>query len=264
MGKSGKRLLIFDLDGVLYRGEEVMPHAVETLREIRSAGRAVRFLTNNSTRSRLFFRDKLRRMGFEAETEEVMNTGYATRRYLEENAKGEVRLFIVGEEGLREELGQYKILGPEESEKATHVVVGMDRAFTYATLADAQRALRSGAELIATNRDPDFPDSGGRVLPGGGAIVAAVETASGCRGVLIGKPEPRTVLQLMAEAYVAPEEVLLIGDRPATDMAAGRRAGVETCLVLTGVTDAEGAKKLAMEERPDYVAEDIRGVLERM
>jgi phosphoglycolate/pyridoxal phosphate phosphatase family enzyme len=257
-----KRLLIFDLDGVLYRGDEVMPNAPETLRTLRAGGREIRYLTNNSTRTRTFFRDKLRRLGFDAETEEVMNSGYATRCWFERNATRDARLFIVGEEGLREELGMYTILPPAESARATHVVVGMDRAFNYGTLTDALVALQHGAELIATNRDPDFPETGGRIMPGGGAIVAAVETAAGRKGILIGKPEPHTVLELMRGAGATKDEVLMIGDRPATDIVAGGRAGVATCLVLTGVTGANDVEKLSPEERPDHVAADIRGVLQ--
>jgi 4-nitrophenyl phosphatase len=257
-----KKLLIFDLDGVIYRGEEPIPLAAEAIASLRERGVAVRFLTNNSTRSRDFYRDKLHRMNIPCESDDIMSSALATRIYLEERSPNGARIYVVGERGISDELaGRFTIVGPEERETADYVVVGMDREFNYEKLTLAADALTAGAELIATNRDVTYPMPNGYLLPGGGTIVAALAAFWGREPYVAGKPNPLGILHIMKSAGAKPEETLLIGDRPSADMVTGRRAGVETCLVLTGVTAPEEVAGLAGELKPDYVIENLSGLL---
>ena len=257
-----KKLLIFDLDGVIYRGDQPVPGAAEAIAELRARGIAVTYLTNNSTRSRAFYRDKLRIMNIPCESDDIMSSALATRIYLQELSPNGARVFIVGERGIADELtGYFTIIGPEERATADYVVVGMDREFNYAKLTCATDALTAGAELIATNRDVTYPMPNGYLLPGGGTIVAALAAFWEREPYVAGKPNPLGIFQMMKAAGASPADVLLIGDRPSADMVTGRRAGVETCLVLTGVTSADEAPGLAGELKPDYVIENLMGLL---
>jgi 4-nitrophenyl phosphatase len=132
----------------------------------------------------------------------------------------------------------------------------MDRRFTYRKLHEAQQAIRAGATFIATNRDATYPVEG-NVIPGGGSIVAAVATAAEREPILIGKPSPHAGQLITHYAEVEPTETLMVGDRLETDIEMGRRAGLWTCLVLTGISTAEEAEALPDESRPHWIIESI-------
>ncbi len=251
------KLLIFDLDGVIYAGDEVKPFAADTIKTLRNRGFSISFLTNNSTRSRKYYSEKLTSMGIPATPDDVMSSAVAACCRLEEKSPGGARVFIVGEEGLREELAQFTIVDAEDRETADYVVVGYDREFTYRKMADAFDALQAGAELIATNKDATFPVEGGRLLPGGGTIVAALEAAWGRKSFVCGKPNAFGIHRLMEHANATADETMLIGDRAETDILAGRNAGVTTCLVLTGITKFEELDSLPDNCRPHYVIENL-------
>jgi 4-nitrophenyl phosphatase len=256
-----KKLLIFDLDGVIYGGGERVAYAAEGIAAMSALGIAIRFLTNNSTRSRAFYRDKLRLMGVPCESEDIMSSALATRIYLEERSPNGARVYIVGERGIADELADFfTILGPRDRKTADYVVVGMDREFNYEKLTCATDALTAGAELIATNRDATYPMPNGYLLPGGGTIVAALAEFWGRQPYVAGKPNPLGIHHMIKTAGVNPGDVLLIGDRPSADMVTGRRAGVDTCLVLTGVTAPGEVPGLAGELKPDYVVENLIGL----
>ena len=137
-----------------------------------------------------------------------------------------------------------------------YVVVGMDRKFTYRKLWEAQQAIRGGAQFIATNRDATYPVED-NVIPGGGSVEAAVATAAETEPILIGKPSPRAGQLITQHAGVRPSEVLMVGDRLETDIEMGRRAGLWTCLVLTGISTAEEAAALPPESRPHSILPSI-------
>lgn len=257
-----QKLAIFDCDGVIYRGGRRLPHALETFRVLRKERVPCRFITNNSTQTRKEYLDKLLGMGIEAELGEIHSSAHASRLYLDGAARPGARVLVVGEKGLREEISaSFEVVPHTAWSGAQYVVVGMDREFTYEKLKSAFLALRAGARLIATNRDPTFPMEGGAILPGGGSIVAAIEAAAGREGFLIGKPAPFMLERALEETGADPGASLLIGDRASTDILAGKRAGVRTLLVLTGVTSAGEARALPAALRPDFVSPDLRGAL---
>ncbi len=248
-------LVIFDLDGVIYRGDEPMPFAVETVQRLRDAGVMVRFLTNNSALTRQAYVRRLAGMGILSCEEDFMTSAYATALYLQSQGAEGRRVFIVGEEGIHEELrriGMVVVTDPEE-EGADYVVAGIDRDFTYDKLRRAHYAIQHGAQFIATNRDATYPAARGRIVPGGGALVAAIQTCTGVEPLVIGKPNTYSMELLLRQAGVPADEAVLVGDRLDTDVLVGKRAGLHTVLVLTGVTNEEALAEAPPEMLPERV-----------
>lgn len=255
------RLAIFDLDGTLYRGDEAIPHAVETVAELKRRGVLVRYLTNNSSQTREFFAEKLSRMGFEAKPCEIDSSATGTASHLLD--EGSRSVYLVGMPGListLEEAGLRVVNRGEDGhaipqgEQADAVAAGICQEFTYALMDGAMQQLLKGARFVATNADATFPLEGGRLVPGAGSIVAGIRTCSGVEPFVVGKPNPYLLQLAMKEARVSPEETLAIGDRLDTDIESGRRAGCRTHLVLTGV------EKTAPEGQS--WSPDLRGVLD--
>ncbi len=250
------RLVVFDLDGTLYRGSEAVPHAVDAVLRLRDEGVLVRYATNNSAATREGTASKLRSMGYPAEPEEVYGSSHAAATLL--NEQGMRSVFVVGEPGCIENLraSGVRVINapegratPESDDAADAVVVGICRTFTYTLLDAALQQLLLDAALIATNRDATYPLEAGRLQPGAGSLVAAVETASGRMAKVAGKPERWMLDALLRDAGVRPEHTLVVGDREDTDIAFGRRAGCATAMVLTGV----GSR----ETEADYVLSDL-------
>lgn len=264
------RVVIFDLDGVLYRGEEPMPGAIGTVERLRAGGRRVFYATNNSTRTRADYVARLRAFGLPCELDDVVTSAYATARYLIEKRLRPERALIVGAAGLREELREAGAIAGEHAVRpfgagpagppADMVVVGLDQTFTYDALAEAQRALLAGAHFIAANKDLRYPVEG-RLLPGAGAIVAALEAASGRVAVCVGKPEPYMFQEALCRAGATGAEAVVVGDSLETDVLAAHRIGAVGVLILTGVTTEES---LAASDGviPDHVIDRLDALLE--
>ncbi|CAN5537576.1 HAD-IIA family hydrolase [soil metagenome] len=226
------RAYIFDLDGTLFRGESVIPGAVETVLELERRGALIRYLTNNSTQTQDTFTKKLNRMGFPAKNEEVYSSGLGTAKYLlRENLR---RVYVIGEDGLRHILQEHGIEVAEEGVDA--VVVGLSKSFNYHQMNHAMQLIRAGARFVATNPDPTYPVEGGGLIPGAGSVVAAVTACSQVDPFVVGKPNPFLTQLVMEESGLLPADTLVVGDRIDTDLESGRRAGCPTFLVLSGVT----------------------------
>lgn len=261
------RLVIFDLDGVIYRGDQPVPGAASLTASLRDAGCLVRYATNNSTVTRADYVGRLSGMGIAAHEDEIVTSTWATVVHLRLHEPDVRSLIAVGERGLWEELeaagfDATPAHGASASTDGTPLerafdacVVGLDRAFDYRSLAAAVSAVRAGARLIATNADVVYPTEHGS-LPGAGAMVAAIATASGAEPVVIGKPEPAMFHLIMEAAAVPAGAALIVGDNPDADIVAARRAGVRSVLVLTGIADASAVDALDGERRPDHVALD--------
>lgn len=265
------RLVALDLDGVIWRGDEVLPGVREALQDVLRRGLDLRYVSNNSTAHRTTVSDRLAGLGLPAGTERVLTSGFVTGRWLRERLPEGTPVLVVGEEGLERELREAGLAPRRAGAGAPKaVVVGMDRQFDYAGLAEAQAAVLSGALFVATNRDATFPTPHG-LKPGAGAIVAAVATAAEQEPVLLGKPGLALAEVLAAVTGVQPAETLFVGDRLSTDIAMGRAAGMVTALVLTGVTsldDLESARAAGTEALlPDQVLAglaDLPGLLDHL
>ncbi len=250
------KAFIVDVDGVLIKGGEPIPGAQEAITQLKELGRVV-ILTNNSTRSRSRTAQILQALGFPIDPEEVVTSSFIAAQWLHDNT-GPSRVWTIGEEGLSEELqlANHRLVSPREAE---WVVVGMDRSLTYAKLADALRALLSGARLLATNRDGTFPTPQG-LLPGAGAVVGAIEGMGFRPEAVVGKPSPIAFETALKVAGVSPQDAIMIGDRWETDIRGALAAGLATALVLTGVTHEEDLQD--RERKPDLIARDIAELVE--
>jgi len=252
-------VLIFDLDGVVYLGDTPIPGAIESLNALAAAGHRLFFLTNNSTRRRQDYADKLSRMGYPATAEQVMTSAYATGLYLQSLDAAGKSVFVVGEVGLCGEMEAVglRVISLDDPSHADYVVAGLDRELTYAKLRRAHEEIAvHGATFVATNRDATYPMESGEI-PGGGAIVAPIEFSTGVSAVTIGKPESGTWLRILELTGSAPGDALMVGDRPETDIMGARRVGIGTALVLTGVTRADQVPSLPEEQQPDHVIADL-------
>jgi len=250
------RAFLVDLDGVLVRGGEPLPGAAEALQRLKEAGRVVVF-SNNSTRSRRRFAARLSGMGFKIKPEEIVNSAYIVAQHILKSA-GPSKVFIIGEEGLKEELelAGHRLAGPEEAE---FLVVGMDRELSYEKLAGALHLLLRGAHFLATNADPTFPTPEGP-LPGAGAVVGALQGMGFSPEEVVGKPSPIAFkVALEAAGVGGPRECLLIGDRLETDILGAARVGMDSALVLTGVTRREDLQESVFQ--PTWVAESLAALV---
>ena len=276
---------IFDMDGVLYRGSALMPHARETVARLRRAGWEVFYATNNSTATRQEYVDRLTTLGLGGDLEHVVTSAYATAHYLERLAPKPKDVFVIGSNGLRDEIRAVGIPVREPSSlpgrepppaaaadgvdptamrrylaslelppPADTVVVGLDMNLTYAKLAEAQRAVLAGARLVCSNRDHAYPVEG-RLLPGAGTAVAAIEVATGRTALCIGKPEPFLFQEALRRSRGGP--AVVIGDSPEYDIVAAHRVGATGVLILTGLTNAETASAAGGEARPDRVVRSL-------
>ncbi|HEY3413376.1 MAG TPA: HAD-IIA family hydrolase [Armatimonadota bacterium] len=252
-------LFIFDMDGVLYRGTEPIPQAAWGVDALRTAGHTVRFLTNNSSRTRARYIPKLADMGIACSMDEIVTSSHILARLLVERGMTGCSAYPVGHDGLREELvdvAQCRLIAGD-GPRADVVAVGIDREFTYDKMRIAQHHLLGGARFFSTNRDSTFPVEGGILVPGAGSIVAAIATASSKEPENVGKPNPLGTALVCRLCGIPPEETVVIGDRLDTDIEAGRAAGVKTLLVLTGVTSREEGEAAPSHQRPDMIIPDL-------
>lgn len=228
-------LYLLDLDGTLYRGNEAVPHALDVVRELRARNKLLRFVTNNSGLTRQDLVAKLNGIGFEARIDEVYGTAWAAGEWCKSNSVQTA--FVIGEDGLKSSIREAGVqIVEQEGPTADVVIAGICRTFNY-TLCDlALQHLLAGAKFVATNRDSTYPLERGRLQPGAGMVVAALEACSGAHATVLGKPEPYLFESVMAQAGVGPAETLVVGDRLNSDIEGGQRAGCDTLLVLTGVT----------------------------
>jgi 4-nitrophenyl phosphatase len=242
--------LIIDMDGVLWRGKQPLPGLTRFFQTLRQL--AIRFVlaTNNATKSRDEYLAKLEQFGLHLTREELLTSPQATANYLAQHAP-QAQVFVIGEAGLIAELRNAGLsVVNDQPERATHVVVGLDRGLTYAKLAEACLLIRRGATFIGTNPDLTFPSERG-LVPGNGSILAALRAATGVEPLIIGKPQPEIMRQAMAQMNGTPESTAMIGDRLDTDILGGQRAGLTTILMLSGVTSLEDLNHSPI--KPDYV-----------
>lgn len=231
---------LIDLDGTMYNGNEKIAEAADFINRLRAANKPFLFLTNNSTSKPEDVTGKLNRVSdVKAYPEEVFTSTMATVTYLRKNQLQ--RIFVIGEGGLIEGLRDAKF--ELEDENVDAVVVGLDREVTYRELEQATLLIHQGAKFIATNPDTNLPTERG-LVPGNGALISFLETATGKEATVIGKPEA-TIMDAAIEAIgLEKDEVVMVGDNYTTDIQAGIQNDVDTLLVLTGFTSKEDVPNL--------------------
>jgi glycerol 3-phosphatase-2 len=252
--------VVFDLDGVVYLGEEVVPAAPEALEGVRGLGVRVAFVTNNSYRPPDLVAEKLHRLGVKAAPEEVLTSAQAAVRLLggREGLEG-VPVMVVGGPGLRQalEAAGARLVDPPAWRDARVVAVGFDPELTYERARTATLAIRAGARFVGSNPDTTLPTPEG-LWPGAGATLAMLQASTGVRPEVAGKPE-RALLDTAAAA-IGRGPYLMVGDRADTDLDGAHRLGWATALVLSGVTRPADLPDLAVP--PDHLLADVGGLLD--
>lgn len=236
--------LVCDLDGVLYRGVEPVPGAAEAVDRLRGAGIRVVFATNNATKTLAQYVERLRRFDVEATPDDIVTSAVVTGEEIEHRGWSGRTAFMIGSDGMQAALEKAGVvlLDGLEARTADIVVVSATANFDYASLATAAFAVRNGAGFIASNADPTFPAPDG-LWPGAGAVLAAVETASGRSAEVMGKPN-LPMMHAVGRRLDGCKNIAVVGDQPATDLAGARAMEWTTILVLTGVTDRATADAL--------------------
>lgn len=249
---SGQQIegALVDLDGTVYLGGDLIPGARNAIQTLRERGVSVLFLSNNTTKRRGDYVEKLDKLGIPATIDDILNSASVTASYLADHHPTDA-IFVVGEEPLREELRGAGLAVTDRPEEADVVLASMDREFDYDTLTASIRAIGPDTAFLATNPDRTCPTERGEI-PDCGAITGAIEGGSG--GTLdrvLGKPAQTTVDAATDAIGVDASRCLMIGDRLETDIRMGNRAGMTTVLTLTGVTDRATLERT--DEQPDYV-----------
>jgi NagD protein len=245
------------MDGVIYRGHELIPGAAEFIAGLRRARIPFLFLTNNSQRTRRDVATKLARMGVPVEEQHIYTCAMATARFLA-TQKPHGTAFVIGEGGLLNALhaNGYAIV----DKSPDYVVVGEGRTLSYEMLEQAVQMVLDGAKLIATNLDPNCPTPSG-TRPGCGAIVSLIEKATGIQAFSVGKPSPVMMRQARKELGMATSETIMIGDTMETDILGGVQMGYRTILVLSGGSSREDLAKYAYQ--PDLIIDSVADLSER-
>ena len=251
-------VVVLDLDGVLWRGDEPIPGSAEAVQALRDGGARVAFLTNNSSARISDYLEKFARFGIPAEPEDVLTSAQAAAELLSETLQPGASVLACAGPGVVEalELAGFRVVdrGPADA-----VVVGWHRSFDFDGLDRASSAVRDGARFVATNADPTYPGAG-HVLPGAGAIVAAVATASGRQPEVAGKPEPPTAAMVKRRLG---DRGVMVGDRPSTDGALATALGWPFALVLSGIGGHDPAEPVPTPP-PAFVGDDLAALVPRL
>ncbi len=249
---------LLDLDGCLWLGDEPIPGAADAVSGLREAGKSVLFLTNDVRQAPEGFVRKLWRLGFQASLPEVMSAGAAVQFVLADRGRGSA--YVVGSQALVDHVAEAGLRIVNHTPFATRadvVVVAAHDDFVYDELRVATQAVLRGAELIGATRDSSFPMPDG-MWPGTGAVLAAIEVATGVRATsIIGKPE--AAMYAAARDRLGSGRILAVGDRLDIDIAGARRAGLDSALVLTGGTTRAEAD--AADPRPTHVADSLAALV---
>ena len=247
----------FDLDGTIYVGDVLLLGAKETINLLRSHNKKVLFITNTPLLTREECKQRLDTLGIFVELEELLTAPFISALYFSEHFPESI-VFVVGEKAIVEEFNRHLLKMTENPMEATHVLVGLDRSFTYEKLNLAMNAVRNGAKLIVTNPDPSCPVPGGYISDTL-AIARAIEVASGQTIFnVLGKPSSFYGHKILEKLKIKSERCLIIGDRLDTDIMLGKINNFRTCLVLTGTTSEKEVD--TMKIYPDYIIGNLHSL----
>jgi len=251
------RAAILDMDGVLWRGTEVLPRVAEFFEFLQQRRIGFALATNNSTKTVEAYVERLNSIGVPAGPQQVITSAVATADYISRHYPTDTPLYIIGQQGIREALSAYGY--HEDPARAALVVVGMDFEVTFEKFKIATLRIRAGADFIGTNGDRSFPTPEG-LVPGNGSLLALIQTATDKAPLVIGKPETAMFEVALKRLGTTPQETLMIGDRIETDIWGAERAGLWSALVLTGTTTLDQAKESSIQ--PDGIFASLADLYE--
>jgi len=274
-------VFIFDCDGVIWKGDTLIPQATAALDTLRQRGKRLFFITNNSTRSREGFRSKFIKLGISVAADEIFSSSFAAALYLQQNPLPvhKNKVYVVGQEGISQELelaGIPSLGGAADSDKSQvwgpgaeidhdssvgAVVVGMDTCINYYKIQYAQLCINSGSLFIATNMDQTGHMTNKQEWAGGGAMVGAIKGCTGQEPILVGKPSALLIDYVVNKHGYQRERICMVGDRLDTDIVFGKHNGLQTLLVLSGVTSEEKLLSQGNSIKPDKYCDSIADLI---
>jgi 4-nitrophenyl phosphatase len=254
------KALILDMDGVIWKGDAPIGDLPGTFQRIRKRGLKFVFATNNGTRTPEEYQVKLAGLGVSIDPWQVVTSAMGIAFMLSQKFPRGTKIFMIGEDGIRRALEEkgFEIVGVEHAPQAQAVVMGIDRGVNFQKIAEATLLVRAGIPFYTTNTDRTFPTPRGEI-PGSGAWVSVVQTATGVEPIVAGKPFPYLMELALEKLGTKKGETLVVGDRLETDIAAGQNVGCPTALVLSGVSSKAQAEQ--WKPPPNMIAESLSALV---
>lgn len=268
---------VFDCDGVIWKGDVCLEVSFSTLNKLKELNKNIFFITNNSAKSRKEYHQKFIDFGFDGPIDNIYPLSYVGPDYIKNMYPNVKKLYALGMKGLMDEIKEagFELVGGSEDntkvianeEEFMHmkveegvdaVILGFDMGFNYYKMTYASLCIQKGAHFLAISNEA-YDIIGDRKIPGGGVCVSALERATGVAPVFLGKPNKYIIDSIIEKNNLDPKKTLMTGDRMNVDILLGKNGGVDTCLVLTGVTNKEGAEAEMRDNGiiPDYICEDM-------
>jgi 4-nitrophenyl phosphatase len=253
---SNVKALILDMDGVIWKGDAPIGDLPAIFNRIRERGLKFVFATNNGTKTPEEYQKKLRKLGVDIDTAQVVTSALGIAFLLAQKHPRGTKIFMIGEDGIRAALEEkgFEIISVEKAPEAEAVVMGIDRGINFQKMAEAALLVRAGRPFYTTNTDRTFPTPRGEI-PGSGAWLSVVTTATNVEPIVAGKPFPYLMELSLEQLGMKAEETLVVGDRLETDIAAGQAVGCLTALVLSGISTKEQAD--TWTPKMDVIAENL-------
>lgn len=255
-GLKNKKCFIFDMDGTIYLGEDLIKGSLELIELLDKKDILSIFLTNNSSKSRDDYQEKLKKIGLEVSKDRIVTSGEATRIYIK-SQDDKNRIFLLGNESLEREFIEDGFIINKDN-LTDYVVLGFDTTLTYNKIWKACDLLQDGVEFLATHPDYVCPLPKGRNMPDTGAMIKMFEAASGKTPKIIGKPNKLIIDSILEKYKLQKDDVVMVGDRIYTDIKLGENAGIDSILVLSGEAKQEDLK--VTEIKPTYVLDSVKDI----
>jgi 4-nitrophenyl phosphatase len=257
---SNIKALIIDMDGVVWKADSPIGDLAATFTRIRERGLKFVFATNNSTKTSEQYIERLAQFGVDVEAWQVITSSQAAAHAVAQKFPAGTKVFMIGEDGIKmalEEKG-FEVVSTENAPSAEAFVMGIDRGINFDKVSEATLLVRSGIPFYATNTDATFPTPRGEI-PGSGAWISIITTATGIVPIIAGKPYPFLMELSLEKLGTKKEETLVVGDRLETDIAACQGAGIRCALVMSGISTKEDADK--WEPKIDVIAQDLTSLV---
>ncbi|MDP1547729.1 MAG: HAD-IIA family hydrolase [Anaerolineales bacterium] len=257
---SNIKALILDMDGVIWKSDAPIGDLSAIFKRIRERGLKFVFATNNGTKTPEDYQIKLRELGVDVDAAQVVTSALGIAFLLAQKHPRGTKIFMIGEDGIRTALEEqgFEIVSVENAPEAEAVVMGIDRGVNFQKIAEATLLVRAGVPFYTTNTDRTFPTPRGEI-PGSGAWLAVVTTATGVQPIVAGKPFPYLMELSLERLGTSREETLVVGDRLETDIAAGQAVGCPTAMVLSGVSTKAEADE--WKPSPTLIADDLAALV---
>ncbi len=253
---SNIKALILDMDGVIWKADAPIGDLAATFKQIRARGLEFVFATNNGSKTPDEYQAKMRGLGVEIESAQVITSALGVAFMLSQKYPQGTKIFVIGGEGIRAALKEkgFEILSVERAPEAQVFVMGIDPAITFQKVAEATLLVRAGIPFYTTNTDMTYPTPRGEI-PGSGAWLSVITSATGAQPIVAGKPFPYLMELALQKLGTTKAETLVVGDRLETDIAAGQGVGCMTALVLSGISTREQADR--WKPAPNIIAESL-------